>query len=164
MSYQNPQQDSRLEKVEQITIDFEAFKKALSYNYLGEANRHDRSFVLRLYPPFEASMVAEYYESVQGRHYDNNWDETPFHINPELLILEGNGGNFRDIVNYPEEWQIKQALTEEEIQEEGGVEDCMENSKQMFWEELKTILPETFDLGMVNGLGNYEVEIEWKFE
>lgn len=28
-------------------------------------------------------MEAEYYESEQGRHYDNNWNEKPFHIIPE---------------------------------------------------------------------------------
>ena len=157
----NPQRDSRLEKVEQVTIDFQTFKKVLARSYLGESNKTDRSFVLRLYPPFEAEMEAEYYESIQGRHYDNNWDETPFHIKPELLILEGDGGNFRDIVDYPEEWQIKQALTNEEIQEEGGMEACMEESKQMFWEELKTILPDTYKLGYTNGVGRYEVQLNW---
>ena len=154
--------DERLEKVEQITIDFETFKKALGYNYFGEGQTyHDRSFVLRVMPPFESEMEVEYYESRQGRHYDSNWDETPFHIQPELLILEGGGGNFRDIVNYPEEWEIRQSLTEEEIEEEGGIEEAMQVSKDMFWEELKTILPETFNLGNVHGVGSYKVEINW---
>jgi len=156
------QKDERLEKVEQITIDFEVFKKALAYNYIGEGETyHDRSFVLRLYPPFKAEMKVEYYESMQGRHYDSNWDEKPFHILPELLILEGNNGNFYDIVNYPEEWEIRRAFTEEEIEEEGGIEECMKISKEMFWDELKTILPETFNLGNVHGIGNYKVEINW---
>jgi len=158
------QKDERLEKVEQITINFETFKKALARNYLGESNKRDRSYVLRLYPPFESEMEAEYYESMQGRHYDNNWNEKPFHTRPELLIVEGDGGNFRDIVNYPEEWEVRQALTNEQIEEEGGIEEAMEVGKEMFWEELKTILPETFDLGRVRGLGSYPVEINWVFE
>jgi len=157
------QKDERLEKVEQITINFETFKKALARNYLGESNTADRSCVLRLYPSFEPEMEAEYYESMQGRHYDNNWNEKPFHIQPELLILEGDRGNFRDIVNYPEEWEVRQALTKEEIEEEGGIEEAMEVGKEMFWEELKTILPETFDLGRVHGFGSYPVEINWEF-
>ena len=155
------QKDERLEKVEQITIDFEIFKKALARNYLGESNTTDRSYVLRLYPEFKQEMEVEYYESFQGRHYDNNWNEKPFHIPPELLILEGDGGNFYDIVNYPEEWHIRQTLSGEEIEEEGGIEECMKVSKEMFWDELKTILPETFNLGNVHGVGSYEVEINW---
>lgn len=155
------QKDSRLEKVEQITIDFETFKKALARNYLGESNKTDRSFVLRLYPPFEAEMEVEYYESMQGRHYNSEWDEKPFHIPPELLILEGDGGNFRDVVNYPEEWEIRRAFTEEEIEEEGGIEKSMQIGKEMFWDELKTILPKTFNLGNVHGFGSYSVEINW---
>ena len=155
------QTDSRLEKVEQITIDFETFKKALARNYLGESNTHDRNYVLRLMPPFEAEMEAEYHESVQGRHYDSNWPETPYHIKPELIILEGSDSGFRNIVNYPEEWEIRQNLTEEEVKEEGGIEESMEIGKQMFWGELKTILPETYKLGYTNGIGRHEVEINW---
>ena len=161
------QKDERLEKVEQITIDFEMFKKALAQNYLDddyEYQRQDRTFVLRLYPSFEAEMKAEYYESRQGRHYNSNWNEKPFHIRPEMLILEGDGGNFHDIVNYPEEWEIRQALTEEEIEEEGGIEESMQVGKEIFWDEMKSILPETFDLGNVHGLGSYPVEINWGFE
>ena len=157
------QKDERLEKVEQITINFETFKKALARNYLGESNKTDRSFVLRLYPSFKSEMEVEYYESVQGRHYNSEWNEKPFHIPPELLVLEGDGGNFRDIVNYPEEWEVRQALTEEQIEEEGGIEEAMQVGKEMFWEELKTILPEAFDLGRVHGLGGYPVDINWEF-
>jgi hypothetical protein len=157
------QKDSRLEKVEEITINFSTFKKALKRNYLEGTNHHDRSFVLRLYPPFEAEMKAEYYESMQGRHYDNNWEEKPFHIRPELLILEGNNGSFRNIVNYPEEWQVRQALSKEEIEEEGGIEESMAIGEEMFWDELKTILPSEFDLGVVSGFSNYPVNINWEF-
>lgn len=160
----NPRTDSRLEKVETVRIPFDQFKKALARNYLGESNRHDRSFVLRLYPPFEATMTAEYYESEQGRHYNNEWNEKPFHINPELLILEGDGGSFRNIVNYPDEYEVRNALTEEQIEEEGGIEEAMKIGKEMFWDELRTILPETFDLGRVHDLDSYPVEIEWVFE
>jgi len=159
----NPRTDSRLEKVETVRIPFDQFKKALARNYLGESNRHDRSFVLRLYPPFEATMTAEYYESEQGRHYNNEWDEKPFHINPELLILEGGGGSFRDIVNYPEEYEVRNALTDEQIEAEGGIDEAMKVSKEMFWDELRTILPETFNLGVVQGHMTYSVDVEWVF-
>jgi len=156
------QKDERLEKVEQITINFDVFKKALKRSYLREErDRWGRSYVLRLMPPFESEMNAKYYESEQGVHYDNNWNEKPFHIPPAILILEGNGGNFYDIVNYPEEWQIRQTLSDEKIEEEGGIEECMKISKEMFWDELKTILPETFNLGNIHGVGSYEVEINW---
>jgi len=156
------QKDERLEKVEQITIDFEVFKKTLARNYLGEKpSNWGVTYVLRLFPPFKEEMEVEYFPSENGVHYDSNWNEKPFHIPPELLILEGNGGNFYDIVNYPEEWQIRQTLSGEEIEEEGGIEKCMENTKEMFWDELKTILPKTFNLGNVHGIGSYEVEINW---
>ena len=153
--------DSRLEKVETVEINFETFKKALARNYLGERNSHDRSYVLRLYPEFTEVMKAEYYESMQGRHYDSNWDEKPFHIPPELLILEGNNGNFRDIVKYPERWEVEQNvpdITEDEIDE------CMQESKELYWDEMKTILPTKFNLGSVHGVGSYTVDIEWIFE
>ena len=161
MTQTPPQIDERLEKVETVQIDFETFKKALKRNYLGESHRHDRSFVLRLYPPFEAEMEAEYYESEQGRHYDNNWSEKPFHIQPELLILESPGEGFRSIVNYSTEASIRDALTEEQIAEEGGIEASLEIGREIFWGELETILPDRFDLGAVHGLRPYEVDVEW---
>jgi hypothetical protein len=164
MTQPDPRTDERLEKLETIRIPWSEYKKALARNYLGESNRHDRSFMLRLYPPFEPTMTAEYYESEQGRHYNNEWDEKPFHIHPELLILEGDGGSFRSIVNYPEEHEIRNALTEEEIEAEGGIDAAMENAKEMFWEELKTILPERFNLGVVQGHMNYPVDVEWVFD
>jgi len=52
------QVDSRLEKVETVEINFETFKKALSRNYLGERDSHDRSYVLRLYPEFQSVMES----------------------------------------------------------------------------------------------------------
>lgn len=160
----DPMTDDRLAKVETVTIPFETFKKALKRNYLGDRDRWDRSFVLRLYPPFEAEMEAEYYESEQGRHYNNDWDEKPFHIKPELLILEGTDLGFRSICDPPEEWQIKRDLTDEQIEEEGGLEASMQIAWDIFWDELKTILPDRFDLGCVHGFGTYYVDIEWEFE
>jgi hypothetical protein len=158
-----PKVDSRLEQVERVTISFETFKKALRRNYLGESSRRDRSYVLRLYPPFEGEMEAEYYESEQGVHYDNNWDEKPVHIAPEMLILEGSESGFNSIINPPEEWQVRQNLTDEEIEEAGGIDAAMEESWEMFWAELKTILPETFDLGLTQSMtGSYAVELEWE--
>lgn len=157
-----PQTDPRLETVETITIPFETFKKALKRNYLGESTRHDRNYVLRLYPPFEAEMEAEYYESEQGRHYDNNWDEKPFHIQPELLIMEGTERGFRGICEWPTEANTRHALTEEEIEEEGGIEEAVETGRDIFWDEVKYDLPETFNLGCVQGVKEYTVELNWE--
>lgn len=157
-----PRTDDRLEKVEEITISFETFKKALKRNYLGERHRRDRSYVLRLYPPFEAEMEAEYYESEQGRHYDSNWNEKPFHIPPELLILEGTERGFRGICEWPTEANTRHALSEEEIEEDGGIEKAVEIGREVFWDEVKHDLPETFNLGRVHGVGNYTVELNWE--
>lgn len=154
-----PQVDKRLEKVEQVTIDFETFKKAFKYNYLGESNRHDRSYVLRLYPPFEAEMEAEYYESFQGQHYNNEWDEKPFHLTPELLILEGYDGVFNE--GWPTEQTTRNHLTEDEIEDSGGIETAIQEGREIFWNEVKYYLPDEFDLGHQHGLRGYTVDIKW---
>lgn len=164
MSQTPPQVDERLEKVNEVAINFSTFKKALKRNYLGEATRRDRSYVLRLYPPFEAEMGAEYYESRQGVHYDSNWDEEPFHIAPELLVLEGGKGEFRSIVDWEDSTTIGKHRTDDEIQEAGGKEAVLNEAHEMFWDELKTVLPETFDLGRINNLNSYEVKINWVFD
>lgn len=157
--------DERLEKVEQITIDWEVFKKTLKRNYLSNdyyKMRQDRSFVLRLYPPFEAEMEVEYYESMQGRHYDSNWDEKPFHINPELIILAGTNEIFGSTIpDYPTENQLKNTLSEEDIEDEGGIEESLKISRGIFWDEVKHILPDSFDLGSCHGAGSYKVDINW---
>ena len=159
----DPQTDTRLEKVETVTISFETFKKALKRNYLGERHRSDRSYVLRLYPPFEAGMEAEYYESEQGRHYNNEWNEKPLHISPELLILEGTDRGFRGIYEWPTEANTRNALTEEKIEEAGGIEEAVEIEREIFWDEVKHSLPETFDLGKVQpATGNYTVDLNWE--
>ncbi len=156
------QTDERLEKVERIVIPFEMFKKTLKRNYLGEPDRWGRSYVLRLYPPFEEEMEVEYYESEKGRHYDNNWNEKPFHIRPELIIFEGIEGKFKP--EWPTETTERSHLTEEEIQEAGGIDAALEESREWFWNELKYDLPDSFDLGNVQGVGSYPVELEWMFE
>jgi len=161
----NMKPDPRLEKVEQITINWETFKKTLERNYLSpdyERQRQDRTFVLRLYPPFDTEMDVEYYESMQGRHYDNNWDEKPFHMRPELFILEGTEQGFHGVVNYDDEYDIKNALTEEEIEEEGGIENALETSHEIFWDELRHDRPNEIDLGIFTpGPNGYTVGIEW---
>lgn len=158
--------DDRLDKVETVIIDWETFTKTLERNYLSDEyyrQRQDRTFVLRLYPPFESEMEAEYYESEQGRHYNSEWDEKPFHIRPELLILEGNNGGFRTIVDYPSEQSVRHHLTEEEIEDDGGIEESLKIGREMFWDELKTVLPDQFNLAKATGVPqNYTVDIEWK--
>lgn len=157
-----PQVDERLEKVETVTIDFETFKKAFKRNYLQPDRtmfEHSHTFVLRLYPPFEAKMEAQYYESEQGRHYNNEWNEKPFHLKPELLILEGYDGLFNE--EWPTEQNTRSHLTEEEIEESGGIEAVVEEGREIFWDEVKYYLPEEFDLGHQHGLRGYTVDIEW---
>jgi hypothetical protein len=153
--------DERLEAVERITIPFGVFKKALRRNYLGEPRRHDRSYVLRLYPEYTAEMEVEYYESEQGRHYDSNWSAKPFHIPPELIILESPGDGLRSVVNWPTEASVRSALSDEEISEEGGIDESVRIAREIFWDELKFILPDTFDLARVHGFGSYPVELNW---
>ena len=155
------QKDKRLEKVEQITIDFKVFKKALARNYLGESNKTDRNYVLRLYPDFEKEMEVEYYESVNGVHYDNNWDEKPFHIPPELIILEGTKHGFRNIVTYPDEWEVRNALSEEEIEEEGGIENALQEGKEIFWDDIKYNLPKKYNLANGSYYVDYVVDLNW---
>lgn len=161
------QKDERLERVEQITINFETFKKALKRNYLDPnyTNRyHDRSFVLRLYPPFESEMEAEYYESMQGRHYNNNWNEKPYHIKPELMLMHGCGSDpFIKIVEYPTKENTRWTL-DDEILDDNDIEDLVDEGREIFWSELKNLLPDTVDLGRVHGYGSYPVEINWAFE
>lgn len=157
--------DARLEKVETVTINFETFKKALRRNYLEDNNIHDRTFVLRLYPPFEAEMEAEYYESVKGQHYNNEWEEKPVHISPEWIIMEETPRGFNSIINWDTVYTIESNFSEETIEERGGVQDFLRESHEMFWDELKTILPETMDLGKhVPMSKQYEVDINWVFE
>jgi len=157
------QRDERLEKVEQITINWETFKKALKRNYLNN-NYHDRIFVLRLYPPFESEMEAEYYESMQGQHYDDNWNETPYHIKPEIILLEGTDGRTRPFnwIQWPTKATVKDNLTENEIEEIGGIEEALKESREIYWDEMKSFLPDTFDISVSAGIPiGYEVDINW---
>jgi hypothetical protein len=162
----NPQTDERLEKVEQITIDFEVFKKTLERNYLTEPDQWGRTFVLRLLPPFEAEMEAEYYESEQGRHYNNEWDEKPFHIRPEILILESpeSTSNFFNHHQWPteinQERLIEQEFPDVEATEE-NVQEFVEEGREWYWNEMKSVLPEEFNLGVCTVHGNYTVDINW---
>jgi hypothetical protein len=158
--------DSRLQKVEQITIDWEVFKKALRRNYLGGNStifEHSHNFVLRLYPPFEAEMEAEYYESEQGRHYNSDWTEKPHHIKPELILLEGTerGTNPFIWIEYPTEQTERNHLTEQEIEDMGGISECLKTSRQIYWDEIRSFLPNTFDLGISAGYFSKEVNINW---
>jgi len=159
------QTDSRLETVETITIDWPTFKKTLKRNYLDpdyERQRRNRSYVLQLYPPFETTMEARYYVSEQGRHYNSDWDEKPVHLKPELFILEGSDSSFRDIVEYPTEQNTRHALRDEEIEEMGGVDEAVTEGRELFWDELQTILPEQVNIGrFIGGHTNYTVDVEW---
>lgn len=155
--------DDRLAKIETLTISFETFKKALKRNYLGEPDQWGRSYVLRLYPPFEAEMEADYYESEQGTHYNNEWDEKPVHINPEYLIREGTDSGFRGIVQWPTTANTRDALSEDDIEEMGGIETALEEGREIFWHELRHSLPDEIDLGQLGyPYGSHVVDIEWE--
>jgi len=164
-SIMSMKRDTRLEKVDRIRIDWDTFKKALERNYLSpeyEYQRQDKTYVLRLYPPFESEMDAEYYVSEQGVHYNSDWDEKPFHMKPELFVLEGTDKGFRGIVNYDTETDVRNALTDEQIEEEGGIEQSLQIAHEIFWDELKSIRPDEIDLGhFTPGPSGYTVEIDW---
>lgn len=156
--------DERLEKVEQITIDFQEFKKALKRNYLSNdyySQRHNRSFVLRLYPSFEAEMRAEYYESQHGTRYDNNWSEKPYHIKPEIILLEGCDKNPFKSVQWPTKSNLKNNILDEDL-EDLDLDEELERSREFFWNEIKSFLPEKFNLAKCNhSLSGYAVKINW---
>lgn len=160
----NPK-DERLEKVEEITIEWATFKKALERNYLSDdyyGQRQDRTFVLRLYPPFEKEMKVEYYESMQGRRYNNEWKEKPYHIRPELILLEGTEKGTRPFkwVSWPTQTWAESFKTDENVHE--TVEEIIEIEKEFFWNEMKSFLPETYELGLSNSIPeNKEVKINW---
>jgi hypothetical protein len=161
--------DDRLEKVETVIIPWEQFKKALRLNYLQEDSsmfHHSHSFVLRLTPPFESDMSAEYYQSEQGVRYNNEWNEKPFHIKPEMLLLEGTdkGTNPFRWTEWPTERTTRNHLSESEL-EECDIDELVAEGREIFWDEMKSFLPETFCLGKCHsGLSKYEVDLVWDFD
>lgn len=159
--------DERLEKVEQITINWVIYKKTLKRNYLSDdyyRKRQNRNFVLRLHPSFEAEMEAEYYESMNGRHYDSNWNPKPFHINPEMILLEGTEKGTQPFrwMAWPTESNTRANLSEGEIREIGGIQEAVKEGREIFWNELKSFLPDTYNLSKSNmGMRDYTVDINW---
>lgn len=154
--------NNKLQKVEQITIDWEVFKKALRRNYLEEDStmfEHSHSFVLRLYPPFESEMEAEYHESEQGTHYMPDWNEKPHHINPETILLEGCDSNPFRYSEWPTRTNTKHNLPEDVI-ENNDIDELVEEAREIFWSDLKGKLPEKYTLGFLPESSS-EVEINW---
>lgn len=154
--------DDRLAKIKTITISFETFKNTLQRNFLDDRDQRGRNFVLRLCPPFQAEMDTESYVSEQGVHYDNNWTEKPAHIPPEYLIREGTDRGFRGLVGWPTETTTRNALTDEEIDERGGIDAAIEDGRELFWNELQHSLPDEIDLGRLSHPCSHVVEIEWE--
>lgn len=155
--------DERLEQLEEITISFATFKKTLKRDYLGSeyVPRDDsRSYVLRLYPSFEPEMEAEYYESEQGRHYDSNWNEKPYHIKPAKIWYEMPIDD-RSLMSWPTEATVRNSLSADEIEEEGGIGESLAIAREMFWQDLKPALPETVTLTSGGGYTSVEVDINW---
>jgi len=159
------QQDSRLKAVGTVRIDWEAFKKALKRNYFSDeyyGQRQDRSFVLRLYPPFETTMNAQYYESMQGRHYNDEWDNKPFHMQPELFLVEASDAWQTHHVEWPTERSVRNHCTPKEIEAEGGIEESLSIARDIFWDEVRYALPDQIDLGIfTHGPSGDVVDIEW---
>lgn len=149
-------QDSRLEKVEAVTIPFEEFQKALKRNYLDErtAMNNRQSHVLRLYPPFNPEMEVEYYVSKQGRHYNSDWNEKPFHITPELIVYDELG----KVCEWPTRANTREFVPEGD---EESLERAVEEGRNIFWSDLERILPETFDLNAGHPGPSYTVDLEW---
>lgn len=161
------QTDERLEKMETIRIPFEAYRKALKRNYLDEPDRWGRNYVVRLYPPFEATMEAHYYESERGVHYDNNWDLKPIHIQPEWILHDADIYIGRTMVEWPTEVNTREELTEEEIAECGGIDEAVAEGRGLFWDELKHALPETINTRVLPGVDPMHrgtLRIEWEFD
>jgi len=152
--------DDRLEAVETITIDWAEFKKALKLDYLAPINR-SRHNVLRLTPPFETEMTATYYESQQGTYYPPEMDPKPLHIRPHAIIQEGRDRGFRDLINWPTKASVRDVLREEEIQDSGGIEAALDESRAIYWEELRHSLPDSFRYHTTAGRA-YELSIEWE--
>jgi len=67
MPYIPPHDD---ERPEQLRTPWGPFTEALRRDSLGEPRRHGRTHALGPYPPFERTMIAQYYRSEQGRYYD----------------------------------------------------------------------------------------------
>lgn len=156
------QTDERLKGVETVRIPFDEFKKALRRNYLDDGQRRDRSNVLRLHPPFEATMKAEYYESERGQHYSSDWSEKPFHIPPELLIIEGSDSGFQNVADWPTRSSTRARLHDDELPiDDDELDNLVAEGRAVFWSDLRRQLPDTFDLGDVHGIGGYEVAVEW---
>jgi hypothetical protein len=162
MQYPN---DERLQKVETITIDWDTFKKTLRREYLEHNQYTDRNFVLRLTPPFESEMEAKYYESMNGQYYNNEWNEKPFHIRPQMVLLEGTEKSTQPFrwAEWPTERTVRDNLTESDIEEIGGIDEALQECRDWFWNELQSFLPDTYDLGKSSDSPvNYEVDIEWQ--
>jgi len=153
--------DDRLEVVETITIAWDDFKRALKRDYLTDGTDRSRQNVLRLSPPFEGEMDATYFESEQGTYYSPEMDPKPVHIRPHTIIQEGRDRGFRDLINWPTKATTRNALREEEIEDAGGIDAALAESREIFWNELRHSLPDSFRYHTTAGRA-YELSIEWE--
>ena len=158
--------DERVAAVETVRINWSDFKTALRNDYLTDTDkRRGGHTALRLRAPFEATAEAETHFSESGTRYSREVDPKPIHVRPHHIIESGEDTNWRWIGEYPTATNTRNALTEEQIEDEGGIDAAVEKAREMWWEELQHELPETFDLGQC--VGPYDtkrVEIEWIFE
>lgn len=152
--------DARLETVDEITIDWSDYKKALRRDYLTDGTDRSRRNVLRLSAPFEAEMDATYFESEQGTRYAPEVDPKPVHIRPHTIIEDGRDRGFRDLITWPTRHNATDALTDAEVEEAGGVDAVVEQSRDIYWDELRHSLPDSFRYHTVAGRA-YEIDINW---
>lgn len=152
--------DDRLEAAETITIEWDDFKRALKRDYLTDGTDRSRHNVLRLSPPFEAEMTATYFESEQGTYYPPEMDPKPVHIRPHTIIQEGRDRGFRGLITWPTRHNATDALTDAEVEEAGGVDAVIEQSREIYWEELRHNLPDSFRYHATPD-HVYEINIEW---
>lgn len=157
--------DERVAGVETVRIHWEDFKTALRNDHLTDTDRQRGGHtVLRLRAPFDGTVEAETHFSEQGRHYSRDVDPKPIHVRPHFIVEDGRDDGWRFIGDYPTESTTRHALREEEIEEAGGIEAVVEESRELWWDELRHSLPDSFNLGAVVSPEHKRVEIEWVFD
>lgn len=165
MALSESNSDDRLEDIETVRINWTDFKKALRNDYLTDTDEQRGGHsVLRLRPPFKGELEAEYHFSRRGTRYVRGAEPNPIHIRPHLIIQTGRQRGWSNVAEYPTRASVRSTLSEEAIEDAGGIEEAVEESRKLWWEELRHQLPDEFDLGKCIGPSGKRVDIEWIFD
>jgi hypothetical protein len=152
--------DDRLDGVETVTVDWESFKKALKRSYLDPSfTDTDFKYRLRLTPPFESEMKAEYDQCRLGSHIRYEDSARPWTFNPQQVIESSETG-FRGLPRWPTERNVKQALADDKIEDIGGVDKAVAESRELFWNAVRHAMPETIDLIQFSPVETHTVALE----